>query len=176
MAEIRDGSVRYVERAYIGDPAQYKRLLELRKPFEGPKQQTVVNPDGSTKIEPIDYDNGLREFIELGFALQSLVEQRRRDGVGAIAGNIIRIVDARISRKLEYLQTHEASVTGAEGAGGYSLLASNSGKRGIGIYYLAGRLGFVMIAGDTESCRKLDAESLDMFKQLAEDQFGLNLS
>lgn len=96
--------------------------------------------------------------------------------MGAIAGNIIRIVDARISRKLEYLQTHEASVTGAEGAGGYSLLASNSGKRGIGIYYLAGRLGFVMIAGDTESCRKLDAESLDMFKQLAEDQFGLNLS
>lgn len=176
LAEIRDGVAKYVTRAYIGDPAQYRRLLELKRPFDGPKHQTVVNPDGSTRTEPIDYDNGLGEFIELGFALQALVEQRRNEGVGAVAGNIIRIVDARISRKLEYLQTHEASITAAEGQAGYSLLASNSGTRGIGIYYVSGKVGFVMIVGDAETCRKLPAESLELFKQTAKDQFGLNLS
>ena len=157
LAHISDGSAKFVGRAYIGDPSQYKKLLELKRPFQGPTQQTVVHTDGSATIEPINYSNGLGEFIELGFALQALVEQRRNAGVGAIAGNIIRVVDAKISRKLEYLQTHEASITEAEGAGGYSLLASNSGKRGIGIYYIAGELGFVMISGDSETCRKLPA-------------------
>jgi hypothetical protein len=176
LAHITDGVAKYVERAYIGDPAQYKKLMELKTPYVSPANQTVVHPDGTSSVEPVNDSKGLIEFIEIGFALQALVEQRRRDGTGAIGGNIIRVVDAKISRELEYLQTHEAGISPAEGAVGYSLLASNSGKRGIGIYYVAGKLGFVMIAGDAETCRKLPAESLDCFKQLAKDQFGLELS
>ncbi|WP_368507087.1 hypothetical protein [Bradyrhizobium lupini] len=175
LAHITDGVLKYVERAYIGDPAQYRRLLELKKPYVGPKQQTTVHLDGTTTIESIVNSAGLVEFVEIGLALQALVEQRRGEGIGAIAGNIIRVVDARISRKLEYLQTHEASITQAEGKAGYSLLASNSGKRGVGIYYVAGKVGFVMIAGDTEPCRKLPAETMDEFKQFAKSQFDLNL-
>ncbi|MCK1348061.1 hypothetical protein IVB25_29820 [Bradyrhizobium sp. 193] len=175
LAHITDGVLKYVERAYIGDPAQYRRLLELKKPYVGPKQQTTVHLDGTTTIEPIVNSAGLVEFVEIGLALQALVEQRRGEGIGAIAGNIIRVVDARNSRKLEYLRTHEASITQAEGKAGYSLLASNSGKRGVGIYYVAGKVGFVMIAGDTEPCRKLPAETMDEFKQFAKSQFDLNL-
>jgi hypothetical protein len=176
LAHITEGVAKYVERAYIGDPAQYSKLLQLKKPYVSPTNRTAVHPDGTTTIEPVNDSKGLVEFMETGLALQGLVEQRRNDGVGAIAGNIIRVVDAKLSRKLEYLQTHEASITQAEGAAGYSLLASNSGRRGIGIYYVAGKLGFVMIAGDAETCRRLPAESLDNFKQLAKDQFGLDLS
>jgi hypothetical protein len=58
---------------------------------------------------------------------------------------------------------------------GLALQALVEQRRGIGIYYIAGKLGFVMIAGDPETCRKLPAESLDNFKQLAKDQFDLDL-
>lgn len=175
LAHIADGAPKHVERAYIGDPAQYKKYSELKKPYIGPTEQTVVHPDGTTTVEPIKDSKGLTEFIETGLALQALVEQRRREGVGSIAGNVIRVVDARTSRKLEYLQTHEASVTQAEGTGGYSLLASNSKRRGVGIYYVVGKVGFVMIAGDAETCRKLPAETMDEFKRLAKDRFDLDL-
>jgi hypothetical protein len=175
LAHITNAGAKYVQRAYIGDQDKYGKMLQLKEPYISPTNQIVVHPDGSTTISPVEDDEGLTEFMETGLALQALVEQRRGDGVGAIAGNIVRVVDARISRELEYLQTHEASTTQAEGVGGYSLLASNSGKRGIGIYYIAGKVGFVMVAGDPETCRKVSAASMEEFKQLAKEQFDLNL-
>jgi hypothetical protein len=36
-----------VTRAYIGDPAEYKALMELRKPHEAPKMQAIQQADGT---------------------------------------------------------------------------------------------------------------------------------
>ncbi len=168
--------IKFCERAYIGDADQYKRMTELRKPYEGPKEQRVQQPDGSYKIEKVIDSEGLIEFIEIGFAVQELVQQRKKVGVGAIAGNVIRVVNARISGELEYLQTHEASISPEEGNAGFSLLASNSGVRGLGIYYVAGKIGFLLIAGDTDMCRKEAADSMESFKQIANQKYGLELA
>ncbi len=151
-------------------------MTELRKPYEGPKEQRVQQPDGSYKIEKVIDSEGLIEFIEIGFAVQELVQQRKKVGVGAIAGNVIRVVNARISGELEYLQTHEASISPEEGNAGFSLLASNSGVRGLGIYYVAGKIGFLLIAGDTDMCRKEAADSMESFKQIANQKYGLELA
>ena len=95
LAHITATGLRFCERAYIGDAARYARMTELRKPFEAPKEQQVQQPDGSFKIEKVVDSKGQVEFIEIGFAVQALVQQREKDGVGAIAGNIIRVCDAR---------------------------------------------------------------------------------
>jgi hypothetical protein len=175
LAHITATEMKFCERAYIGDPAQYQRMTKLRKPYEGPKEQYVQQPDGSFKIEKAIENKGLIEFIEIGFAAQELVQQRRNEGVGAIAGNVIRVSTAWPSGELQYLQTHESSVGPAEGTAGFSLLASNSGIRGIGIYYVAGKIGFLLIVGDSEMCRKEAAESMDVFKQVAKQKYGLDL-
>ena len=172
LAHITATGLRFCERAYIGDAAQYMRMTELRRPYEAPKEQHVQQPDGSFKIEKVIESKGLIEFTEIGFAVQALVQQREKDGVGAIAGNIIRVCDARELGELEYLQTHEASLSPAEGQAGFSLLASNAGVRGIGIYYIAGKIGFTLAAGDTETCRKEAAESIEAFKQIAKQKYG----
>lgn len=176
LAHITATGSRFCERAYIGDAAQYARMTKLRKPFEGPREQQVQQPDGSFKIESVVDSNGLIEFIEIGFAVEALVQQREKDGVGAIAGNIIRVCVARDSGELEYFQTHEASLSAAEGQAGFSLLASNAGVRGIGIYYVAGKLGFILAVGDPKMCRKEAAESIEAFKQIAKQKYGLQLA
>ncbi|AHY56840.1 hypothetical protein BJS_08857 [Bradyrhizobium japonicum SEMIA 5079] len=151
------------------------KLNDLRQPYVGAKEAHVQQPDGSFKIEPVEDSAGQIEFMEISFALERLVERRGREGVGAIAGNIIRVANARLSGQLEYLQTVMAGISLEEGAIGYSLLASNREKRGVGIYYIAGKLGFVMIVGDTEMCRKVRAETLDEFKTMARESWGLDL-
>jgi hypothetical protein len=95
--------------------------------------------------------------------------------LGVISGNSVRVVDARISGELEYLQSGEASISPAEGRGGYSLLSSNSGQRGIAIYYVAGKFGYLFVVGDSEPCRKEDALTIQDFIKLAKDKYGLNL-
>lgn len=176
LAHITATGLRFCERTYIGDAARYARMTELRKPFEAPKEQQVQQPDGSFKIEKVVDSKGQVEFIEIGFAVQALVQQREKDGVGAIAGNIIRVCDARDSGELEYFQTHEASLSPAEGQAGFSLLASNAGARGIGIYYIAGKIGFILAVGDPEMCRKEAAGSIEAFKQIAKQRYGLELA
>jgi hypothetical protein len=176
LALVNERGVEFRERAYIGDADQYKKMTELRTPYQGPTEQHVQQPDGSFKIEKMIDSEGQIEFMEVGFAVQRLVEQRKHEGVGAISGNVIRVVDARISGELEYLQTHEASVGPAEGQSGFSLLASNSGVRGVAIYYVAGKVGFLLIVGDSEMCRRETGGTLESFKQIAKQKYGLELT
>jgi hypothetical protein len=176
LAYITEAGIRFCERAHIGDDTQYKKMTALRKPYQGPTEQHVQQPDGSFKIEKVTDSEGLIEFTEISIALEDLVQQRSKEGVGAIDGNVIRVVDARLSGELEYLQIHEAGFGPAEGQSGFSLLASNSGVRGVGIYYIAGKLGFVLIAGDTEMCRKEAADTIESFKQIAKQKYGLELT
>jgi len=176
LAHISPSEIRFVERAYIGDRDQWAVFNKLRVPYEPPKVAHVQQPDGSFKVVPVSDTEGDKEFMEVCIALESLVQQRKRNGVGAIAGNVIRVRDAAISGKLEYLQTHMAGVSAEEGHMGFSLLASNTGRRGVGIYYIAGKMGFLMIVGDTETCRKVSAETMDAFKRAAQENWGLTLS
>ena len=53
LAHITATGLRFCERAYIGDAAQYKRMTELRRPHEVPNEQHVQQPDGSFKIEKV---------------------------------------------------------------------------------------------------------------------------
>jgi hypothetical protein len=57
--------------------------------------------------------------------MEALVDQRTSQSVGAIAGCIVRVTDARISKELEYLQSGEVGVSPEEGQTGFSILASN---------------------------------------------------
>jgi hypothetical protein len=108
--------------------------------------------------------------------MEALANRRQSESVGAIAGCIIRVVDARISKELEYLQSGEASVSPAEGQSGFSVLAANGGKRGIGIYYRSGKIGFVMQVGDLDFCRVEREPTIQNFVETAMRKYGLDLT
>jgi hypothetical protein len=164
------------KRAYIGDSGEYKRLMGLRRPHCSPKFQDVQQPDGTFRKVPLTETGGEVEFAELADAMERLVSSRISSTVGAIGDIVTRVVDARISGKLEYLQQHEASISPEEGRSGFAVLASNSGTRGMGIFYVSGRLGFLFIVGDSEPCRAERARTLAEFVELARKKYGLNLS
>jgi hypothetical protein len=174
LAHITAAGAQNCMRAYLGDPEQYRRLTELRKPGKPPQTRTIVQADGTTHTTPLIVSDGEKEFAEISDAMEDLVHQRR-GSVGAIAGCIIRVVDARISQELEYLQAVEASVSPWEGPSGFSLLASNSGMRGVGIYYRSGKMGFMLIVGDTEHIRIESAETIEEFIELGDRKYGLKL-
>jgi hypothetical protein len=162
-------------RAYIGDPIEYKKLTELRKPLKSPNLQLVQQEDGTFITQTLVSTAGEDEFAEISDAMIALVHQRR-PSLGAIGGCVIRVVDARISKNLEYLQEVEASESPAEGSAGFSLLASNSGLRGVGIYYPAGKLGFMLFVGDAEYVRKEYAATMDEFIRIGTNKYGLELT
>lgn len=176
LAHITRDGIRDCERAYIGDSAAYKRLMELRRPYLPPATQHVQQSDGSFREEPLAVSEGETEFAEVSDALDALCHERTNESVGAISNGVTRVVDARISRELEYMQLGEVSVSLEEGSAGYSLLASNTGRRGIALYFRSGGMGFVFAVGDPEGCRKKYAETMDQFVMLAKDHFGLNLT
>lgn len=164
-----------VERAYIGDAAEYKKMVALRRPYTPPMSQQVQQPDGTLATEPLAMSKSEIEFAEVSDAMERLPHQKRGGDLGVISGNTVRVVDARISRELEYLQSHEAGVSPAEDKGGYSLFASNSGQRGIAIYFVAGKLGYLFVAGDAEPCRKEYAETDRDFIEIAKAKYGITL-
>jgi hypothetical protein len=138
LARISNEAITYLERAYIGDANEYKNLMALRQPYVPPQTQQVQQADGTFKLAPLVISAGEIEFQEISLAMEALVNRRRSDSVGAIAGCIVRVVDARISKELEYLQSGEMGVSPEEGQSGFSVLASNTGTRGIAIYYRHG--------------------------------------
>jgi hypothetical protein len=176
LTHVTRSGIIQCERAYIGDPEAYKRLMGLRKPYEPPAVQHVQQPDGSFREEALVLSNGEIEFAEVSNALDALCHERTSRSVGAISNGITRVVDARISGEFEYLQLGEASVTLEESASGYSLLASNTGRRGIALYFRAGGMGFLFAVGDPEGCRKEYAETIELFVEQAKDRFGLDLT
>ncbi|WP_065753865.1 hypothetical protein [Bradyrhizobium paxllaeri] len=173
LVHVTAEGIRPCERCYIGDQAQYKQLNALRKPYL-PTEAYVQQPDGSFKVEKANDSKGQIEFMEISLALEELVQQRNK-AVGAIGGNVIRVRDAWPSGNLEYMQIGMASLSPEEGQSGYSLLSSSTGTRGVGIYYKSGKLGFLMIVGDAETCRKETAETIQSFIELAAKEYGMNL-
>jgi hypothetical protein len=162
-------------RAYIGDDAEHKLMKHLQRPHLAPVVQHVQQPDGTFCIVPLVQTEGEIEFDEISDAMEALTHRRQSKSVGAIAGCVTRVVDARISGELEYLQSVESSLTPWEGNSGFSLLASNSGTRGIGIYYRSGKMGFLFVVGDREPCHQERAETMTQFIEVARARYGLDL-
>jgi hypothetical protein len=173
LAHVSAQGFSYRERAYIGDSAEYSKLKNLTTPGRGPKTRTIIEPDGSSRVVAVTI--GESEFDDVSDAMERLVH-RRAGSVGGISGCTIRVVDARISKELEYLQAVEASLSPWEGYSGYSLLASNSDARGVGVYYRSGKVGFVMRVGDQEYVRRVPAETIKDFVARAKAQYEMNLT
>src|SRR5205085_10097989 len=89
---------------------------------------------------------------------------------------VIRVVDARISKELEYMQSVTVSNFPWEPEGGYTMLASASDTRGVGIYFRAGRRGFMMPVGGDIPCAKIEAADVDAFIELGRVRFGMDLA
>ncbi len=176
LAKITREGVLHCSRAYIGDAAEYALLKTAQRPHAAPTIQQVQQPDGSFISAPLTVSDGEREFAEISAAMETLTQRRRSSSVGAIAGGVTRVVDARLSGELEYLQTVEASWDPWEGESGFSVLASNSGTRGVGIYFRSGKIGFLFVVGDRTPCHKAHAETIQQFIDLARVGFGLNLN
>jgi hypothetical protein len=164
------------ERAYIGYPGDYKRLMELRRPHHFPETQQAQQSDGSFRTIPLIVSDGEREFEEISDAMEVLVGERRSNTVGAMGDLVTRVVDAKITGKLEYLQRGEVSTSVEEGHSGFSYLASNSSKRGVGIYYRSGKIGYLFIVGDSEPSRAERAETVGEFIQTAKEKYDLDLT
>jgi hypothetical protein len=162
LAKISRNNLSYCERAYIGDANEYAQMIKL-------KNALPIIPDPTLSQEEIEFD-------EVSNAMEQLVQQRKSQSVGAICNCIIRIVDARISGALEYLQLGSSTISPEEGLGGFSFLASNVNVRGMGVYYRVGKLGFLFIVGDSQNCRKIYTETLNEFIQIAKTNYGLNLT
>jgi hypothetical protein len=176
LARISNEAITYPERAYIGDANEYKKLMELRKPYVPPQTQHVQQPDGTFKVAPLIVSAGEIEFQEISLAMEALVNQRLSQSVGAIAGCIVRVVDAKISKEIEYLQSGEVGISPEEGQFGFSVLASNTGTRGIGIYYRNGKIGFIMKVGDRDFCRVEREPTIQSFIETAKSKYGLELT
>ena len=176
LTHVTQNGCSQCERAYIGDAEEYKNLKKLQRASVSPKTQYVQQSDGTFKALPLAVSQGEIEFAEISNALEELYEQKNAKTVGAICGGITRVIDARISGELEYLQFAEASSSLTEGRAGFSVLASNVGRRGIGIYFRAGGMGFLFAVGDSEPCRKEKAETMIEFVLVAKEKYGLNLT
>jgi hypothetical protein len=175
LAKVTEDGFYFVTRAYIGDANEYKHLISLIGPYDGPLICTVQNSDGTFITKPHLPTEGEQEFDQVSIAMEKLTHQRNSETVGAICGNITRVVDARISRKVEYMQSGASWLSPWEGKGGFSYLASNSGTRGTGIYYSGWCTGLVFIAGDSEPCRKTTAETLEQFIDEVRSVYDLRL-
>ena len=172
LSKINGDGTRQVERAYIGDAAEYRKMTALRRPYIPPPSQEVQQPDGTFVTQPLVTSKGEIEFIEIWDAIERLPHQKMSGDLGVISGNSVRVRDAKLSGEFEYLQSGMASISPAEGKSGYSLLSSNSGRRGVAIYYVAGRFGYLFVVGDSEPCRKEGAHTIQDFIKLAHDKYG----
>jgi hypothetical protein len=176
LFRIADHKARRCERAYIGDRDEYHRFSEIRRPYEGPPVRYSQIPDGSVSASPVT--EGEREFDVISNALEALTRERvgrRHPTIGAISGCVIRVVDARISRELEYLQAVEVSHFPWEPQSGYTLLASNEDRRGVGVYFRSGHRGFVLPVCGDDTCIAISAPTLDRFIATAWGRFGMRL-
>jgi hypothetical protein len=176
LFRIVDHQAQQCERAYIGDRNEYHRFSEIRRPYEGPPVRHSQNPDGSVSAVPVT--EGEREFDVISNALETLTRERvgrKHPTIGAISGCVIRVVDARISRELEYLQAVEVSHFPWEPRSGYTLLASNTDRRGVGVYFRSGHRGFVLPVCGEDTCVALSEPTLDSFIAAVRDRFGMHL-
>jgi len=173
LAHISADQIRYAERAYIGDAGEYSNFRALARPYSGPETRFVLNSDGKSQNAIVT--EGEKEFEQVSTAMERLAHQRSSETVGAICGCVTRVVDARISKELEYMQSVESGFSAEEGRAGFSLLASNSEPRGIGIYYYGWHAGLIFVVGDPIPCRKETAATIGQFVEIAKSKYGLSL-
>ena len=172
---LEDG-IRDAERAYIGDAEGYRQLTELLGTYAGPKVRMVQQPDGSFITEPFEPMDGEQWFTIATDALEALCHKRSVETVGAVSDAITRVVNARISGELEYLQAVYVGQSNEEGLTGYTLLAANTGTRATAIYFYAGKVGYVFLPGDRAGCQRLAAGSDVQFIDAARQQYGIELT
>ncbi|MFL9895890.1 hypothetical protein [Paraburkholderia sp. RL17-381-BIF-C] len=172
---LEDG-VRNAERAYIGDAEGYRQLTGLLGAYAGPKIRMVQQPNGSFITEPFEPMDGEQWFAIATEALEALCHKKSVQTVGAVTDAITRVVNARISGELEYLQAVYVGRSIEEGLTGYTLLAANTGTRATAIYFYAGKVGFVFLPGDPAGCRRLVADSDVQFIDAARQQYGIELT
>ncbi|HRD69203.1 MAG TPA: hypothetical protein PK657_03580 [Legionella sp.] len=165
LAKVDEKGYYYCARAYIGDSEEHKKLI--RRPYQPPNTILIPQPDGSFQEEQLVITKGEIDFNEISNAMEDFTYQLKSKSVGAICGCITRVVDAKPSGELEYLQSIESGISPEEGNFGYTYLSSNINVRGIGIYYRAGKVGFLFIVGDSEFNRKEYADTLSQFIELA---------
>lgn len=171
-----ENGVQRMERGYIGDAEGYRALMRLVGPYQGPTIRNIQLPDGSFRTEYFQPTDVEQWFLRASDALESLCHSRSVETVGAITDAITRVVDARISGELEYMQAACAGRSVEEGYTGYTLLAANNDPRAMAVYFYAGKLGFVFLPGDPAGCQKLSADSDTEFIDAARQQYGIDLS
>ena len=120
--------------------------------------------------------NGEAEFARISAALTALVQSRAYHSVGAVSDAITRVVNARISGALEYLQEIYAGQSPEEGFTGFALLAANTDPRAMAIYFYAGRVGFLLIPGDTKGGRRIAVATQREFVDTVTENYGIVLA
>jgi hypothetical protein len=176
VVQLHWGDFRECQRAFIGDLSEYKRYLGYRKQYNGPATRTIANGDGS--ISSVEVTPGEREFDIVSDAMELTTWDnvgKKYATVGAISGAIVRVVDARISGDFEYLQTVEIAHFPWEPLSGYTLLASNEDRRGIGIYFRSGNRGFILPVCAESACVPISALTLNSFIEVARDSLAMKL-
>lgn len=171
LFRIVDGKRLQHQRAYIGIQDEYKKYLELRKPYAGPATRRNQGRD-------VALTEGEKEFDVVSDAMEAVSRDtvgRKHALVGAISGCVIRVVDARISKELEYMQAIEVSNFPWEPEGGYTVLAANTERRGIGIFFKAGGRGFILPVCAETPCVASRAADLKSFIEEAKERFGMVL-
>lgn len=175
---IENGGIRRATDAHIGDGEEWDRLLQLKQTYKGALERHTIDENGRTiRTDPVSA--GEQEFSVISDAMEALSRDRvgrKQPTVGAISGCVVRIVDARISRQLEYLQDGMVSHFPWEPAGGFTLLASNEPSRGVAVFFRAGMKGFIMPVGGTPPCVASGAETLQAFIEEARIKFGMKLT
>jgi hypothetical protein len=175
LFRIADGKASEFQTTYVGMQDEYKKYLELRKSHAGPATRVVI--DNSEKTE-IAVTEGEKEFDVVSEAMEALSRDtvgRKHATVGAISGCVIRVVDARLSKELEYMQAVEVSNFPWEPEGGFAVLAANTENRGVGIFFKAGGRGFILPTCGESPCIASQAPDLAAFLKEAKDKFDLTL-
>jgi len=176
LSHVTLESSRECERAYIGDGDAYRRVQALIRPYVAPKKQDIQRADGSFAEVSLTSSNGESAFMEIANAMEAMVHERGIESVGAICGNVIRVVNARLSGKLEYLQSIEAGISPEEGRFGFTVLADNSSKRkAVALYFFGGKFGYLLRVGDEKLCWKESSTSLREFIEIVAEKYGIHL-
>jgi hypothetical protein len=175
LFRILDGTATEFRTTYIGMQDEYRKYLDLRKPYRGPATRRVIDGGANTETPVTE---GEKEFDVVSDAMEALSRDtvgRKHATVGAISGCIIRVADARLSKELEYMQTVEVSNFPWEPLGGFTVLAANTENRGIGIFFKAGGRGFILPVCSETPCIASRAPDLTAFLKEAKDKFGMTL-
>ncbi len=171
-----DAGLQSVDRAYIGDAGAYQRLCRRMAAYNRPVAKWLQRVDGTMEVLPFEPLDGEAEFSRIGDALASLAQSRMHSSVGAVSDAITRVVNARISGELEYLQEIYAGRTLEEGFAGYTLLAANTDPRAMAIYFYAGAVGFLLIPGDPEGAVRIAAATQREFVDAVLVNYGIALA